>query len=137
VKDDNGQLFLAVKDTEHGLLAGTSIEAAFITALMDRSSSKRQVLILDCCHSGALRTAPAQEVPRRWAPRPRSKEPASGASCSRPPIRCKNAWEGDQVIGESDKSVFTHHLLEGAESSDSESGALISISVDASPTFFR
>src|SRR5688572_845024 len=37
VKDDNGRLYLAVKDTDPQLLTGTSIEAAFITAEMDRS----------------------------------------------------------------------------------------------------
>ena len=54
VKDEQGHLYLAVKDTERSLLGGTSIEAAFVTAQMDRSESKRQVLILDCCHSGAF-----------------------------------------------------------------------------------
>ena len=44
VLDDRGQLYLAVKDTERGLLRGTAIGAAFITDEMDRSYSRRQVL---------------------------------------------------------------------------------------------
>src|SRR4051794_35873594 len=45
VKDENGQLYLAARDTEVKLLAGTSIESSYITTQMDRSYSKRQVLI--------------------------------------------------------------------------------------------
>src|SRR6266850_2247706 len=54
VKDEQGHLYLALRDTESGLLAGSAIETAFITGRMDRSFSKRQVLVLDCCHSGAF-----------------------------------------------------------------------------------
>ena len=54
VLDESGELFLATKDTERDLISGTAIPAAYITGEMDRSRSKRQVLILDCCHSGAF-----------------------------------------------------------------------------------
>src|SRR5438034_1323394 len=54
VKDEQGHLYLALRDTESQLLAGTALESAFITGRMDRSFSKRQVLVLDCCHSGAF-----------------------------------------------------------------------------------
>jgi uncharacterized caspase-like protein len=54
VRDDQGHLYLAVRDTEHDVLAGTAIEASYVTTRMDQSASKRLVLILDCCHSGAF-----------------------------------------------------------------------------------
>jgi uncharacterized caspase-like protein len=54
VLDKNGRLYLAVKDTNHSFLRATAIPAAFIADEMDNSRSKRQVLILDCCHSGAF-----------------------------------------------------------------------------------
>jgi Caspase domain len=54
VRDEQGHLYLAVRDTERAILAGTAIEASFVTARMDRSASKRLVLVLDCCHSGAF-----------------------------------------------------------------------------------
>lgn len=46
--DDEGQLHLAMPDTELDLLSPTSISAAFVSAEMDRSRSRRQLLILDC-----------------------------------------------------------------------------------------
>ena len=48
IRDDQGQLYLATRDTERSLLSATSVEASFITSQMDRSASRRQVLILDC-----------------------------------------------------------------------------------------
>lgn len=54
VLDMHGRLFLAVKDTERQLLRATAIASAFITDEMNNSRSQRQLLILDCCHSGAF-----------------------------------------------------------------------------------
>jgi len=54
VLDDRGQSYLALKDTDSKLLRWTAIPARYITAEIDNSQSQRQVLILDCCHSGAF-----------------------------------------------------------------------------------
>jgi serine/threonine-protein kinase len=52
--DDEGQLHLAMHDTELDLLSPTSISAAFISAEMDRSRSRRQLLMLDCRFGSGL-----------------------------------------------------------------------------------
>src|SRR5438552_5663798 len=39
VKDEQGHLYLALRDTESQLLAGTALESSFITGRMDRSFS--------------------------------------------------------------------------------------------------
>src|SRR5215216_3090559 len=54
ILDDRGRLFLALKDTQTSLLKSTAIPASFIADEMDSCRSKRQILILDCCHSGAF-----------------------------------------------------------------------------------
>ena len=54
VLDDRGRLFLSLKDTETTLLKATAIPSTFISDEMDSCRSKRQILILDCCHSGAF-----------------------------------------------------------------------------------
>ena len=54
VLDEQGQLYLTAADTERSLLSGTAIPAAFVSGEMDRSRSRRQVLVLDFCHSGAF-----------------------------------------------------------------------------------
>jgi molecular chaperone DnaJ len=56
LKDDSGQLHLTMEDTEQELLSATGISADFVSEQMDRSFSRRQILILDCCFSGAFVT---------------------------------------------------------------------------------
>jgi Tfp pilus assembly protein PilF len=130
VKDEHGNLYLAVKDTERHLLAGTGIEAAFITAQMDRSHSKRQVLILDCCHSGAFaygaKTADGAVV----GTGPAFEGRGYGRVVLTATDSTQYAWEGDQVIGESDKSVFTHYLLQGLKTGEADRDADGLITID-------
>jgi hypothetical protein len=113
VRDDQGQLYLAVKDTRHNRLRATAIPATFITDGMDHSRSRRQVLILDCCHSGAFaqgaKGAPGASVGTASA--------FEGTGYGRVVLTATDstqyAWEGDEVIGEAENSVFTHYLIEG------------------------
>jgi hypothetical protein len=54
VKDLNGRLFLASAMTDPELLLSTSVSAAFLNDLMQRSPSRTQIVILDCCFAGAF-----------------------------------------------------------------------------------
>jgi uncharacterized caspase-like protein len=46
--DETGQIYLAAADTCLEALAETAISAAYLTGCMDRSFSRRQMLVLDC-----------------------------------------------------------------------------------------
>ena len=130
VRDDRGMLYLAVQDTEHDLLAATGIPGGFITEEMDGSRSRRQVLILDCCHSGAFGQG-AKGVP--------------GASVGTGPLfegigygrvvltatdSTQFAWEGDQVVGHAESSVFTRHLVQGLRTGQADTDADGRITLD-------
>ena len=54
VKDELGSLYLAFKNTMRSRLRSTAVKSDYIREAMDQSRSKRQVLILDCCNSGAV-----------------------------------------------------------------------------------
>ena len=58
VKDDTGRLYLATRYTRKTprgeLIRSSAVAAGFIHENMDRSRSKRQVVILDSCFSGAF-----------------------------------------------------------------------------------
>ncbi len=116
VRDEQGHLYLAVRDTERAVLAGTAIEASYVTTRMDRSASKRLVLVLDCCHSGAfgLGTKSAQGSTVGTA------SAFEGTGRGRVVLTATDstqyAWEGDQVIGDVENSLFTHYLIEGLRS---------------------
>ncbi len=129
VKDENGHLYLAVRDTELKLLAGTGIEAAFITAQMDRSYSKRQVLILDCCHSGAFAHGAKAGLTSSVGIGPAFEGTGYGHVVLTATDATQYAWEGDKVIGESDKSVFTHYIVQGLKTghADRDGDGLITI----------
>jgi hypothetical protein len=130
VRDDNGDLYLAVKDTESDLLSATAIPAAFITAEMDRSRSRRQILILDCCHSGAFargtKGAPGLGVGTAAA--------FQGNGYGRIVLTASDstqyAWEGDQVIGQPENSVFTHYLVRGLKTGEADADADGRITLD-------
>ena len=54
LRDDRGDLYLALPQTDLSRLRATALRSGFIREEMARSASERQVLILDCCHSGAV-----------------------------------------------------------------------------------
>ena len=130
IQDDRGQLFLAVKDTEHNLLRGTAIPAAFITEEMDNSRSRRQVLILDCCHSGSfsrgMKGAPGISVGTAAA--------FEGTGFGRVVLTATDstqyAWEGDRVVGQADNSVFTSHLIHGLRTGSADTDGDGQITLD-------
>src|SRR5215472_824780 len=61
LRDDDGQLYLTAVDTQliEGVrpLRATAVGASFVRDVMRDSSSRRQVLVLDCCYSGAFAKA--------------------------------------------------------------------------------
>jgi hypothetical protein len=110
--DDRGRLYLAVKDTNHALLRARAIPATDITDEIDNSRSRRQVLILDCCHSGAFdRTKAGLGASVGTA------NTFEGSGYGRVVLAASDvtqyAWEGDQAKGEPEQSVFTHYLVQG------------------------
>jgi hypothetical protein len=112
VKDEEGHLYLAVKNTKRHKLDSTGIESAFIKRMMGKSYSKRQVLILDCCNSGAFsqgtKAATGGSIGTQEAFNTGSGQVILTASDS-----TQFAWEGNKVIGNTDNSLFTHYLIEG------------------------
>jgi uncharacterized caspase-like protein len=111
VRDEMGLLYLAVKNTIRSRLRSTAIRSDYIREAMDQSRSKRQILILDCCNSGAFPQGTKAEVggtmgmTRAFQGYGRFVLTASDAT--------QFAWEGDQVIGQTDNSLFTHFLVKG------------------------
>ncbi|MFC7383140.1 caspase, EACC1-associated type [Sphaerisporangium rhizosphaerae] len=53
-KDDFGVLSFAARDSLRTRMASTSVAAEFVRAQMHRSRSRRIVVALDCCYSGAF-----------------------------------------------------------------------------------
>ncbi|MFN8426849.1 MAG: caspase family protein [Anaerolineales bacterium] len=114
VRDELGALYLAVKNTFRSRLRSTAIKSDYIREVMDQSRSRRQVLVLDCCNSGAFQqgTKAATGVSVGTAS---AFEGGYGRIILTASDSTQFAWEGDKVIGETDNSLFTHFLVEGLE----------------------
>ncbi|MGI5518973.1 caspase, EACC1-associated type [Streptomyces sp. CA-106131] len=111
LKDDDGRLYLATANTRRSSLLFTSLPAEQIDQAMSGSMSRRNVLILDCCYSGAF---PAGRVTKgdtdvhtleRFQGRGRTVLTASDAT--------QYSFEGNQPQGEAAQSVFTRYLVAG------------------------
>ncbi|MGQ0601444.1 MAG: caspase, EACC1-associated type [Anaerolineales bacterium] len=116
VLDDKGRLYLAAKDTQRDLPQATAIPAAFITDGMDSSRSRRQVLILDCCHSGAFARGARSATGAKAITEMTFEGIGYGRAVLTATDATQYAWEGEAVIGSAENSVFTHYMIEGLQS---------------------
>ncbi len=110
--DERSRLYLATSDTDAKLPRARSVEASYIAQEMDDSRSKRQVLILDCCHSGAFRqgitkSAVGQSVQTGGIFDGDGRVVLAASDAT------QYAFEGEQVVGDGVRSLFTHYLIEG------------------------
>ncbi len=128
VLDDRGRLFLSLKDTETTLLKATAILSTFISDEMDSCRSRRQILILDCCHSGAFARGTKGEQ------KAVTEATFEGSGYGRVVMTASDstqyALEGDQVIRQTDLSLFTHFLLEGLKTGEADTDHDGHISLD-------
>jgi len=128
ILDDRGRLYLALKDTQVNLLKATSIPSSFIADEMDSCRSKRQILVLDCCHSGAFGRGTKGEQ------KAVTETTFEGSGFGRVVLTASDstqyALEGDQVIKQTELSLFTHFLLEGLKTGEADTNNDGHISLD-------
>lgn len=111
LKDDDGRLYLAMANTRRESLLFTSLSAEQIDQAMSGCPSRRQVLVLDCCYSGAFpagRLAKADtevHALEHFQGRGRTVLTASDAT--------QYSFEGNELHGEAAQSVFTRYLVAG------------------------
>jgi len=121
VKDEDGELYFAAAPTKLNRLAATGVAADFVNRRMNRSRSRRVVLLLDCCYAGAFqrgmvtRGGTGVGIEQRFGGRGRAVITASSAM--------EYAFEGleltEGAAGEG-PSVFTSALIEGLRTGDAD-----------------
>jgi uncharacterized caspase-like protein len=128
IKDDSGRLYWATRITRKNpkgeLVKATAVPASFVHDIMNNSRSRRQVVILDCCFSGAFAVGLS------------AKDDGS--------VDVKNqlGGEGRAVLTSStsteysfeqqgaDLSIYTRYIVEGIESGAADIDSDGAISVD-------
>ncbi len=123
VRDESGSLFLAVKNTNRSRLQSTAITTDFVRKLMGQSRSKRQVIILDCCNSGAFASGTKAETGGSMGIAAAFEGTGYGHVVLTATDSTQFAWEGDKIIGSgTTNSLFTHFLIKGLEGDADEDG---------------
>jgi uncharacterized caspase-like protein len=119
VKDDGGRLYFASANTQLRRLGATAVSSAFVNEQMDSSRSRKIMLFLDCCYSGAFfrgmtpRAGASIDINERFEGRGRAVITASTAM--------EYAFEPDDtLVGEGRPSIFTEALVRGLETGEAD-----------------
>lgn len=118
LKDDDGHLYFAAADTRVDELDATGVSAEYVNRQMTRSRSRRIVLLLDCCYSGAFargmtpRAGDLVDVKERFEGRGRAVLTASSA--------IEYSFEGDALSGHGNPSVFTSAVVRALQTGDAD-----------------
>lgn len=127
VLDPYGQLYFSATDTLKAELASTAVEARWLKDRMEECRARRQILILDCCHSGAFANTKGGievDIGRRFATAGRGRVVLTASRDG------EYSFEG-QALTEKDPtgSVFTTGLVEGLRTgrADRDGDGLISV----------
>jgi uncharacterized RDD family membrane protein YckC len=120
VKDQDGELYFAAANTQLRWLGATAVAAEFVNRRMNRSRSRRVVLLLDCCYAGAFergmtaRAGAEVGIETQFGGRGRAVITASSAM--------EYAFEGNELTDTSllSPSVFTSALVEGLQTGEAD-----------------
>ncbi|WP_334313612.1 caspase, EACC1-associated type [Streptomyces sp. HD] len=117
IKNDNGELYFAARDTDRELLGSTAVSAAFLQTQMRRCRARSIVLLLDCCYSGAFLPGSKGDT----AVHLKDELAGYGRAVLTATNRTEYAWEGDH-LSELDPapSRFTGLVIEGLRSGEAD-----------------
>ena len=110
VKKD-GQVYLAVRDTEYDDPRGLGIDAGFLRQMMQDCYASKKILILDCCYSGAF--ARGGKGPAEVDTKSEFMGEGKGQIILTATDSLTVAREAGKAIQRSKYSLFTHYLIEG------------------------
>src|SRR6516165_5045261 len=118
VLDGNGRLYYTATNTRRQRLAATAIAATWLNERLEDSRASRQILVLDCCHSGAFaRGAKGDQdlaLQQRFEPHGRGRVVLTASRGT------EYSFEGGQASGEGVPSVFTHAIVKGLRTGDAD-----------------
>ncbi len=118
VLDDRGRLYYAATDTRRQRTAATAVAAAWLNERLDDCRARSQIVILDCCHSGAFarggKGQPDLALEQRFQPHGRGRVVLTASRGT------EYSFEGDQPSGVGVQSVFTQAIVDGLRTGDAD-----------------
>jgi hypothetical protein len=118
VLDSYGRLYYAAANTRRQRLAATAVAAAWLNERLEDCRARRQILILDCCHSGAFAKGAKGDsglaLQQRFEPHGRGRVVLTASRST------EYSFEGGQASGEGVPSVFTRAIVDGLRTGDAD-----------------
>jgi len=118
IKDDDGKLYFAMTNTRRESLLFTSLSGEQVSRAMESCRSRRQILVLDCCYSGAfpagytVKADTAVNTVERFKGHGRTILTASDST--------QFSFVGNSLKGQAAQSIFTRHLVAGIQSGEAD-----------------
>ncbi|NKY33537.1 hypothetical protein HGA13_10690 [Nocardia speluncae] len=119
VLDQWGQLYFAAFDTVKDELASTAVESRWLRERMEQTRARRQVLILDCCNSGAFANTKGDtdlDLGHRFATSGRGRILLTASRDSEYSYEGRPLTRRPRPAG----SIFTTGLVEGLRTGDAD-----------------
>jgi hypothetical protein len=122
VKDDACRLHFITRNSDSRLLASTAVSAVFVRDQMDRTTSRRVIVLLDCCYAGAFPPGTRHRAGGRVEfPQLRSRGRAVITSSSELEYSYEASGNAAATMaGRSSPSVFTGALVQGLRTGDAD-----------------
>jgi YVTN family beta-propeller protein len=118
VLDSYGRLYYAAANTRRHRLAATAVAAAWLNERLEDCRARRQILVLDCCHSGAFAKGTKGDtdlaLQHRFEPHGRGRVVLTASRST------EYSFEGGRASGEGVPSVFTHAIINGLRTGDAD-----------------
>ena len=118
VLDSYGRLYYAAANTRRQRLAATAVAAAWLNERLEDCRARRQILVLDCCHSGAFAKGAKGDadlaLQHRFEPHGRGRVVLTASRST------EYSFEGGQASGEGVPSVFTHAVVNGLRTGEAD-----------------
>jgi hypothetical protein len=132
VRDSLGMLYLAFADTRDRLYDANAIDATWLRNIINKTTSKKVILILDCCYSGSFDRGSKGEVGvgSSVGARPLFEGNGTGSIVLAASDSIQLAWEGGRFEGKVENSLFTRYLIEGMRTGEADKDDDGVISVD-------
>ena len=120
MKDKNGRLYFVTTNTKFDRLLSTGISSVLVNEVLERSRSRRIVLLLDCCYSGAFA--------RGFAPKSTAADvnlteefQGQGVAIIAASSSMEYAFEGHELSADSARpSFFTQAVVQGLETGEAD-----------------
>jgi uncharacterized caspase-like protein len=120
IRDDDGNLYLALADTECDDLWATALFAPGLSFKLDKSLADQQLVILDCCHSGSFSPGAKSVIGDSVGTQQIFIREGRGRVVLTASDATSFAWESGGKATITDESLFTHHLVQGIETGDAD-----------------